>query len=350
MRDTAPSHMLREIRSQGEAWEAAMAAVDAAGRGLGDALTGAAPSVALLGAGSSYYLGVAARGAWVRRGREARAVPASEVLLHPELYPLPSGALAVAVSRSGTTTETLRALAELRSKGALAVGVTTVAGTPIEDAADLALAIPGAAESSTVQTRSFSAQLVTVLALAALAGRDEAALAELRRLPALAEAWTARVEAAVEPLAMLPQRVYVLGTGDRWGLAMEGALKLKETSLTESEAFQTLEFRHGPQSMVDDRTLVVGLLGDDATGAEAQVLREMAQLGARVLVVTEDAAAAAAVRGATALTMRSGLGDEARLPLYLTPLQILAQRRGAGKGLDPDHPRHLRFSIELEGL
>ena len=344
------SHMLREIRSQGDAWSAAIAAVDAAGPELGDALAGATPETLLLGAGSSYYLGVAARGAWVRRGRSATAVPSSEALLHPELYPVARGGVAFGISRSGTTTETLRALSALRAGGALAVGITTAALTPIVDASDYALVIPGAAEESTVQTRSFSAQFLTVLALAALAGRDEPARSALRRLPALAPAWIARAEEAVTPLAMAPERIYVLGTGDRWGLAMEGALKLKETSLTESEAFQTLEFRHGPQSMVDENALVVGLLGDDPSGAETAVLREMVRLGARVLVVCEEALDADAVPGATVLAFGSGLPSEARLPLYLPPLQLLAHHRGVGKGLDPDHPRNLRFSIELERI
>ncbi len=344
------SHMLLEIRSQGDAWSAANAAVDAAGPELAEALAGAAPETLMLGAGSSYYLGVAARGAWVRRGRTASAVPSSEALLHPELYPVAPGGLVLGISRSGTTTETLRALTALRSGGALAVGITTAAQTPIADASDHALVIPGAAEASTVQTRSFSAQFLTTLALAALAGRDDTVRGALRRLPELAPDWIARAEDAVTPLAMAPERVYVLGTGDRWGLAMEGALKLKETSLTEAEAFQTLEFRHGPQSMVDENALVVGLLGDDPSGAEASVLREMTHLGARVLVVCDEPLDDGAVPGATVLAMNSGLPSEARLPLYLPPLQLLAHHRGVGKGLDPDHPRNLRFSIELERI
>ena len=257
------SHMLREIRSQGDAWAAALETVDAVGDDLGAALRDAVPSVLMVGAGSSYYLGLAARGAWVRAGLVTSVAPASEAVLHPELYPLPEGGVLLGVSRSGTTTETLRALSALRNGGVLVVGVTTTEGTPIEAVADFTVSISGAAEYSTVQTRSFSAQLIAVLALAALARGDEAALAALRRLPAQAAGFIARAETAMMAVPPTVERVYVLGTGDLWGLAMEGALKLKETSLTESEAFQTLEFRHGPQSMVDESTLVVGLLSDD---------------------------------------------------------------------------------------
>jgi len=344
------SHMLREIETQGDAWAGALEAVTAGGEALAAALQGAARETLILGAGSSYYLGLAARGAFLRRGVTAHAAPASEVLLHPELYPLARGGLAVAVSRSGTTTETLRAAAKLGAAGALAVGVTTAPGTPIADACDHVVTIPAAAEASTVQTRSFSAQLVATMALAAVQAGDDATLTALGRLPTLAPEWIARLEATLAPLATVPERIYVLGTGDLWGIAMEGALKLKETSLTEAEAFQTLEFRHGPQSMVDENTLVVGLVGDDAGGAETAVLSEMVALGARVLMICEDPARAGRVPNAQFLAIGSGLPLEARLPLYLPPLQLIAHQRGVHKGLDPDHPRHLRFSIELERI
>jgi len=343
------SHMLREIETQGDAWAGALEAL-AGDEALAGALRGAARETLVLGAGSSYYLGIAARGAFVRRGVAARAAPASEILLHPELYPLAEGGTAIAVSRSGTTTETLRAVARLKAGGALAVGITTAPDTPIRTACDHTVAIPGAAEASTVQTRSFSAQLVATLALAATQAGDEAALTALRRLPTLAPGWIERLEPVVAPLASLPHRIYVLGTGDLWGIAMEGALKLKETSLTEAEAFQTLEFRHGPQSMVDADTLVIGLVGEDRGGAETAVLREMVALGGRVLMVCEDPGRAGRVPHAQVLAIGSGLPLEARLPLYLPPLQLIAHQRGLDKGLDPDHPRNLRFSIELEHL
>ncbi len=343
------SHMLREIRSQPEAWASAADAVASLAPGAVQGLRGAPRAVTLLGAGSSYYLSVAARTAWARRGFLAAAVPSSEQLLHPEAYRLPEGGLAVGISRSGTTSETLAALRMLREGGAQTIGITTEPGTPIQEVSDVLLAIPGAAETSTVQTRSFSSQLLAAVALSAVATEGaEALLREQRTLPIRGAALITEAEALVGRWATGIDRIYVLGSGALWGLAMEGALKLKETSLSEAEAFQTLEFRHGPQSMVDGRTLVVGLLGDDPRGTERRVLDEMAGLGAEVLAVEERAP-----RGAgrlTSLALESGVSPEARLPLYLPVLQLLAHARGSAKGLDPDHPRNLRFAIELEGL
>jgi len=76
----------------------------------------------------------------------------------------------------------------------------------------------------------------------------------------------------------------------------------------------------------------------------------MGKLGAHVLAIGEDDGALDQIPGANVLALRSGLPSEARLPLYLPPLQLIAHQRGTNKGLDPDHPRNLHFSIEIPGL
>lgn len=342
------THIEREIRSQGQAWRAALQAVADRSDALSDLLARARGREArFLGSGSSYYLGVAAAPAWGRRGWTARALPSAEQLLHADDYAVPQPPLAVAVSRSGTTTETLRALEVLRNAGSPAIGVTTRQGTPLDDLCDVVVHVTGAHEESTVQTRSFTAQFLVVQALAQLDAAGPTGLEPFRELPSLADDWIATADASVAPLATRFERVYVLGTGMRWGLAMESALKLKETSLTESEAFQTLEFRHGPKSMIDDATLLVGLIGDSTRDTELRVLREMRQLGATVLVVGPDVQAE---DGLHALAFPGSSSDETLNVLYLPPLQLLAYHRGMAKGLDPDHPRHLTFAVELDRL
>jgi glucosamine--fructose-6-phosphate aminotransferase (isomerizing) len=117
-------------------------------------------------------------------------------------------------------------------------------------------------------------------------------------------------------------------------------------SLTNSEAYHFLEFRHGPKSMVDSSTLVVGLLSDTARRAETQVLREMKELGATLLVLAESAEG---LGWADAVVpFGSGLPEGARLPLYLPVLQLLAYHRAVSKALDPDAPRNLDAVVKLE--
>ncbi len=336
------SHMLTEIRSQAEAWASALAVVNAEEAALRELLRkNAGREVRFLGSGSSYYLGLAAAPAWSRRGWRTRVLPNAEQLLHADLYPAAEPSLALAVSRSGATSEAVKALTALKAKGSAAIVITTEKTSSLAALADVLLTVAGGRERATVQTRSFSGQLVAALALTQLA----AGLEPFSKLPELAPSWLSKAETTVKPLAHEFQRAYFLGTGACWGLAQEGALKLKEASLTEAEAFETLEFRHGPQSMVDSETLIVGLVSTGSTEAELAVLREMRKLGAKVLAVGE---AIEAGGNLTPLSFHSSLPAEVSLPLYLAPLQLLAYYRGVAKRLTPDHPRNLSFAVELK--
>lgn len=341
-------HIEREIRAQGQAWQSALDAVRARHDPLVSLLERARGSeVRFLGSGSSYYLGVATAPSWGRRGWSTRALPSGEEVLHGDAYPAPRPPLVIGVSRSGATTETLRALEGAKRNGSPTIGITTKTDTPMDDLCDVMLHVVGAQEESTVQTRSFSAQFLASQAIARIGAAGAGGSAAFDALPSLADAWIAAADAHVEPFARRFERIFVLGTGTRWGLAMEGALKLKETSLTDSEAFHSLEFRHGPKSMIDEETLVVGLVGERTRGPELAVLREMEALGATVIAVGPGLDEEAALNP---LSFPEGAPDGANGVLYLPPLQWLAYRRGVVKGLDPDHPRNLTFAVELESL
>jgi glucosamine--fructose-6-phosphate aminotransferase (isomerizing) len=189
--------------------------------------------------------------------------------------------------------------------------------------------------------------LVGCLAIAAIIGRRAALIEALAALPPLGNRLLADYDELASSVGAdaTRERVFFLGSGARYGLACEGMLKMKEMSLTNSEAYHFLEFRHGPKSMVDASTLVVGLLSDTARAAELQVLREMKELSATVLVLSESAEGLEWADAVVAF--RSGLPESARLPLYLPVLQLLAYHRAIGKGLDPDAPRNLDAVVKL---
>jgi len=122
-------------------------------------------------------------------------------------------------------------------------------------------------------------------------------------------------------------------------------LKMKEMSLTNSEAYHFLEFRHGPMSMATDEALVIGLLSDAARTHEEHVLSEMSALGAHTV----------GLRGVPGLGHEHAISFEDRdLPawavpvLFLPPLQLLAFHRSISKGLDPDNPRNLEAVVSLD--
>jgi glutamine---fructose-6-phosphate transaminase (isomerizing) len=141
------------------------------------------------------------------------------------------------------------------------------------------------------------------------------------------------------------ERYFFLGSGPQYGIANEGMLKMKEMSLSHSEAFHFLEFRHGPKSIVGADSLVAGLVSPEASGSERQVLEEMARLGATVLEITSEPPMNGVAR---TVQLPATLPGWARPALYLLPLQLLAYHRTIDKGLNPDSPRHLDAVVTLD--
>ncbi|MCZ7544900.1 MAG: SIS domain-containing protein [Anaerolineae bacterium] len=350
------AHTIAEILSQPTVWadtlDAALRDGLPALRALWQAR--APDQVIFTGCGSTHYLamtGAALFQALV--GAPAVARPASELALLPDLAFVPNAdTLLVAVSRSGTTSETVEAVRVFRERvGGRVVTVTCDSASTLAQQADVSLAADTAQEQSVAQTRSFSSMAVLCQALAAeLSGRADPAL--LGRLPGilqgLIDAYHATARALGEDASL--ERFYFLGSGWLFGIASEAMLKMKEMSLSYSEAFHVLEFRHGPMSMVNDQTLVVGLLSDGARRQETAVLRDMHGHGARILALVEDDPDGALAGWAEAVVrLQSGLPEWARAILYLPVLQLLAYYRAMARGQNPDRPAKLEAVVSLGG-
>ena len=134
----------------------------------------------------------------------------------------------------------------------------------------------------------------------------------------------------------------------RYGIANEAMLKLKEMSLSPSEAFHVLEFRHGPMSMVNEDTLVVALISDQARRQRLLVLRHMRKRGARILAVAEHIDDLEKDDKTYGIQLPSGLPEWACPVLYLPFLQLMAFHRALLRKQNPDQPANLEFVISLE--
>lgn len=339
-------HTLGELTSQPEAWERALAALATAAPALRGMLP-AFDEVILTGCGSTYYLALAAATTLRERGVDARGLPASEIWLYPRsAYRAERKTLLVAVSRSGTTTETLRAVEGFKAHARGAVlTLSCYPDRPLAGLGDVNLVLEAGQEESVAQTRAFSVLYLATVALALLGTEPAAAGGDLEALAPLPDAGRRLLE-RYRPLASRLgsdpdlDRFYFLGSGPRYGLACETSLKLKEMSLSHSEPFHFLEFRHGPQAMLTDTTLLIGLVSDTNAASERAVLDEMAERGARVLALAERSADA---------TLESGMPETLRNVLYLPVLQLLAYERSLWKGLDPDRPHNLDAVVVLDG-
>lgn len=347
-------YTFEEITTQAEAWADALGAFDRLGPAIDEAYARLRPrQVVFIGCGSTHYLAVTAAHLFQSlTGVPARGAASSEVIFFQDgALSDPATTLLVAVSRSGTTTETLAAVDRFRRHGGKAVWtVTCYPESPLAQASDLVLPAVVAQEQSMAQTRSFASMLVICQALAARLGA--AGWEALRQLPDVGRWYTADVRPLAAELGRLTdfERVYFLGSGPQYGIAAEAMLKMTEMSLTTSQAFQFLEFRHGPMSMVDERTLIVGLLSPVARAQENRVLEEMAERGASIVRLDPDPSAEMSYEGDRAWTIVLPDGWPAwALPvLYLPPLQLLGYYRARAKGLDPDNPRNLTQVIYLD--
>ena len=343
-------HTLREILTQPAAWLDALHVVEARRDALHTLWGEGFSDVLVTGCGSTHYLSQALAPLIQQQlGKRARALPASELLLFPETVLTPEGnTLLLTISRSGRTTETIQAtqLYKTHQQGPV-LNIGCYPEAELVGLSDLALIVPEGQEQSVVQTRSFSSMLVAAqAAVAALI--DQRQLQAMHSLPALGEQLIAAQHDLARQLGQDAgiERFYFLGSGLQYGLANEANLKMKEMSLSISEAFHFMEFRHGPMSMVNQRTLVVGLLSDAARDYELTVLREMRALGGRTLVLSEQPVPAEAAD--YQVLFQSGLPETSRGVLFLPVLQLLGYYRALHNGQHPDQPHNLTAVIVLE--
>jgi len=327
-----------EIISQTEAWAQALDVVHASR--LPEA--GLYDQVLFTGCGSTYYLSLAAAALYQElTGRAARAVPAGELLLNSQNVMRDNiSHLLIAVSRSGTTTETIKAVEKFKQEKRGDVIVISNYDEVLSRSADMNIVISKGQEESVAQTRSFASMYVAATALCAkMAGRGDLVEA-MSQLPVLGNSVIGKYEGWAKSLGenLSFDRFYFLGSGIRYGLACEVNLKMKEMTLTHSEPFHFLEFRHGPMSMVNENAVVVGMVSDVNGVHEAKVLSEMKMLGGTVASLGESEAD---------VCFESNIPESVRGVLYLPVLQLMAFHRSLAKGLNPDRPNNLTAVVKL---
>ena len=330
-----------DIASQPDVWAAAIADLDRLAPPLPrlDSFS----EVVFTGCGSTAYLAQwAAAHCRDLRGVPALALPASELVLNPGGWALGPEALLVAVSRSGRTTETVRAAREFRGRGlGKIVVVTCEPDGELAQWADWVLAVPSGAETTVPQTRSFTSMMLATARL--LSGAPDTQLVD--RLASEGRRLLTAHPGGLEPR---PDNVAYtfLGTGPRSGLASESMLKVKEMSLLPAEAFQTLDFRHGPISTVGVHSVVVAFVPERAAELELAVLDDVADLGATTIAIGPSSAHDPSRH--TRVEFAPDLAAPWRDVLYLPVVHRTALAAAHAQGLDPDNPTNLQAVVVLD--
>ncbi len=269
-------------------------------------------------------------------------------------------AMAVFVSQSGETADTLAALRHVKEKVAQVVAVVNVPTSSIAREADLALPILAGIEVGVASTKAFTCQL-TVLALMALkAAQDRGTitpdllaqrLEDLRALPGLMNAALGLSDAVARVAKDLAkaQDILFLGRGPMFPLALEGALKLKEISYIHAEGYASGELKHGPIALIDAQVPVIVLAPKDALyDKTVSNMQEVMARNGKVLLLSDAAGIETAGSGTWKTLTLPEVAPVWAPILYAIPAQLLAYHTAIAKGTDVDQPRNLAKSVTVE--
>lgn len=274
--------------------------------------------------------------------------------------PVTKGTVALFVSQSGETADTLAALRYMEGKAAKIISVVNVPESSIARESDLALPIFAGAEIGVASTKAFTCQLTTLALLALKAARDRGTmdadtlaqkLAALRALPGVishALAIEAKTTKVARQLAEA-RDILFLGRGAMYPLALEGALKLKEISYIHAEAYASGELKHGPIALVDEHVPVIVMAPRDKLFEKTvSNMQEVMARGGKVLLITDQKGSDEASMGVWDTIVMPEIDDFLAPILYAIPAQLLAYHTAIVKGTDVDQPRNLAKSVTVE--
>ena len=271
--------------------------------------------------------------------------------------PVSPGTLAIFVSQSGETADTLAALRYMDGKAEKIGAVVNVTTSTIARESDITFPIHAGTEIGVASTKAFTCQLtvLALLALKAAAARGETvpegALESLQRTPGLIQqalSMSTRYPEVCRQLAEARDIIF-LGRGALYPLAMEGALKLKEISYIHAEGYASGELKHGPIALIDESVPVIVMAPQDSLFDKTiSNMQEVMARGGRMVLVSDQAGATEAGEGVWEKLIMPEVDDLWAPIVYAVPAQLLAYHTAIAKGTDVDQPRNLAKSVTVE--
>jgi glucosamine--fructose-6-phosphate aminotransferase (isomerizing) len=269
-------------------------------------------------------------------------------LAAPSLYTLYqseirlSGALVIGVSQSGQSPDIIAVLDAAREQGRPTIAITNDRMSPLASAADHVIELHAGAEQSIAATKTYTAELTVIAALAAAWSADPRRNEELRRLPqALAETLASSASIAIDAARYRDADAFtIIGRGYNYCTAFEVALKLKELTYMMASAYSSADFRHGPIATVSDGAPVTLIVPSGQAFADMMELGvDLRRRNADLLVISEAPEALALAQAP--LPLATGTPEWLSPIVATLPGQLLALRLALAKGVDPDAPRGL---------
>ncbi len=354
--------MEKEIHEQPDAISNTLAAMlDTEGQlraGLDDVDYSDIRHIVILAAGTSAYAGEVGR-YWIEHlaGVAVSVETASEYRYrHPAIQ---DKGIAIAISQSGESLDTLMALRYAAEQGLKTIGIVNVNESSIAREVDLVLPTRAGPEMGVASTKAFTAQLVVLLSIAISLGRANGNLSDTDadKLTSALQALPGAVGAAInqtEQVITVAQELKTarsclfLGRGRLYPLALEAALKLKELSYIHAEGFAAGEMKHGPIALIDDGLPVICLVDNDPLSEKTlSNLKEAQARGANIIIIATEKIAAD-VDFASHKIVVADCPDILSPLILAVPAQLLAYYTASEKGTDVDQPRNLAKSVTVE--
>jgi glucosamine--fructose-6-phosphate aminotransferase (isomerizing) len=315
--------------------------------------------ITIVACGTSYYAGMVAKYWFERFARVPVDIDFASEFRYREPV-LQKGGLALFISQSGETADTLAALRHCRAEGQTIAVVVNVPTSSMAREADLLLPTHAGPEIGVASTKAFTCQLAVLAALAAhfavkkgrLSREEEAGIVRhLLEAPACLNAALAHDDeiAGMAHLIAPARDVLYLGRGPDFPLALEGALKLKEISYIHAEGYASGEMKHGPIALIDEAVPVI-VLAPSGPLFEKTVsnMQEVRARGGKIVLISDAEGLAEAGEGCLATIEMPRVHPLIAPLVYAVPVQLLAYHVAVAKGTDVDQPRNLAKSVTVE--
>ncbi|MGY3550605.1 MULTISPECIES: glutamine--fructose-6-phosphate transaminase (isomerizing) [unclassified Bradyrhizobium] len=309
--------------------------------------------------GTASYAGIVAKYWFERFARLPVEVDVASEFRYREA-PLRKGDLAIFISQSGETADTLAALRYAKAEGAHTIAVVNVPTSTIARESETVLQTLAGPEIGVASTKAFTCQLMVLANLAIAAGKargelsdeDETrlvhGLVEVPRLISDALTTELQIEKLAHRIAKSRDVLY-LGRGTSFPLALEGALKLKEISYIHAEGYAAGELKHGPIALIDETMPVVVIAPHDRMFEKTvSNMQEVAARGGNIILMTDAKGAAEATVDSLVTIVMPDMAAAFTPMVYAVPVQLLAYHTAVVMGTDVDQPRNLAKSVTVE--
>jgi len=315
--------------------------------------------ISIVACGTASYAGYVAKYWFERLARVPVELDVASEFRYREA-PLREGDLAIFISQSGETADTLAALRYAKTQGVHTLAVVNVPNSTIARESETVLQTLAGPEIGVASTKAFTCQLMVLAAIAIAAGKargelsdaDEAKLVhgliEIPRLMAAALATEPQIERLAREIAKCKDVLY-LGRGTSYPLALEGALKLKEISYIHAEGYAAGELKHGPIALIDENMPVVVIAPYDRVFEKTvSNMQEVAARGGNIILMTDAKGAAEATVESLVTIVLPDMAATFTPMVYAVPVQLLAYHTAVIMGTDVDQPRNLAKSVTVE--